>query len=115
MTKNSELPVDMILLSCSNPNGICFVETSNLNGETNYKPRRAIEATKNISEPEAIWNLKGTISVEHPNEHLGQFSGILNCKSFPNIPLNSENLLLRVCYFTIMSLIYITGRDSTQY
>lgn len=33
------IPADLVMLSCSNPNGTCFVMTSNLDGETNLKPR----------------------------------------------------------------------------
>ncbi len=33
------VPADVVMLSCSDPNGTCFVMTSNLDGETNLKPR----------------------------------------------------------------------------
>lgn len=33
------IPADLVMLSCSDPNGTCFVMTSNLDGETNLKPR----------------------------------------------------------------------------
>ena len=34
-------PCDMILLNSSNPNGVCYVETKNLDGETNLKHKKA--------------------------------------------------------------------------
>lgn len=33
------VPADIAMLSCSNPKGMCFVMTSNLDGETNLKAR----------------------------------------------------------------------------
>lgn len=33
------IPADLVLLSCSDPQGTCFVMTSNLDGETNLKSR----------------------------------------------------------------------------
>lgn len=33
------IPADMVMLSSSDPKGTCFVMTSNLDGETNLKPR----------------------------------------------------------------------------
>lgn len=39
------LPADLVLLSASNPEGVAYVETMNLDGETNLKLRKALRAT----------------------------------------------------------------------
>ena len=36
-------PADLVLLSSSNNSGICYVETKNLDGETNLKHKAAIK------------------------------------------------------------------------
>lgn len=35
------MPADILILSTSEPNGICYIETKNLDGETNLKPKNA--------------------------------------------------------------------------
>nr|GMC55721.1 probable phospholipid-transporting ATPase 4 [Ipomoea batatas] len=43
--KNEFFPADLLLLSSSYEDGICYVETMNLDGETNLKAKRALEVT----------------------------------------------------------------------
>lgn len=35
--QNEYLPADMVVLTTSEPKGVCFIETKNLDGETNLK------------------------------------------------------------------------------
>lgn len=51
--ENSEFfPADLVLLSSSEPEAICYIETSNLDGETNLKIRQGIQETAHILDPE---------------------------------------------------------------
>ena len=47
-------PADLALLSTTNPEGICYIETMNLDGETNLKMKKALQDT---------WELKHTVRV----------------------------------------------------
>ena len=38
-------PADLVLLSSSNPEGMCYIETMNLDGETNLKIKKALQET----------------------------------------------------------------------
>ena len=42
MNKNERFPADLILIKSSDPTGVAYVETVNLDGETNLKHKRAI-------------------------------------------------------------------------
>lgn len=42
VVSNEIVPADLLLLHTSDPNGVCHIETSSLDGETNLKQRRAV-------------------------------------------------------------------------
>ncbi|RVW87875.1 putative phospholipid-transporting ATPase 7 [Vitis vinifera] len=48
--KNEYFPSDLLLLSSSYEDGLCYVETMNLDGETNLKAKRCLEATLGLDE-----------------------------------------------------------------
>ncbi|KAJ8645003.1 hypothetical protein MRB53_006751 [Persea americana] len=73
--KNQFFPADLLLLSSSYDDGICYVETMNLDGETNLKIKRSLEVTLPLDEGDAFKEFKGTIRCEDPNPSLYTFVG----------------------------------------
>jgi phospholipid-transporting ATPase len=86
--KGEYFPCDLILLYSSNKNGTAYVETKNLDGETNLKYKESIKNTyrllKNFDlieeKDEVVRRIFGRIQCENPNAHLYEFEGIYNYK-----------------------------------
>jgi phospholipid-translocating ATPase len=75
LRNNDMIPADIMILSTSEPDGVCFVETKNLDGETNLKIRRSPYETEWIQRPEDAYYLKATVEVDLPNNNLYAFNG----------------------------------------
>ena len=64
----------------SAPQALCYIETAQLDGETNLKIRQGLPQTAILcSEPE-LATIDGTMECELPNRHLYQFSGNIRLK-----------------------------------
>ncbi|XP_071670893.1 phospholipid-transporting ATPase VB isoform X2 [Patagioenas fasciata] len=94
---NETIPADILLLYSSDQNGICHLETANLDGETNLKQRRVVlgfSSQNALFEPEFFQN---TIVCEMPNNDLNKFRGYMEQPNNERIGFNIESLLLRGC------------------
>ncbi|KAJ4842107.1 hypothetical protein Tsubulata_028801 [Turnera subulata] len=94
VNKNEYFPSDLLLLSSSYEDGVCYVETMNLDGETNLKMKRCLEATLGMNEDEKFNAFKATIRCEDPNPNLYTFVGNLEFKN-ETYPLCTSQILLR--------------------
>ncbi|CAA0828517.1 Putative phospholipid-transporting ATPase 8 [Striga hermonthica] len=92
--KDEYFPADLLLLSSSYEDGICYVETMNLDGETNLKVRHALDVTSSLNEDNSIQKFKAVIKCEDPNEDLYTFVGTLYYEG-QQYPLSLQQFLLR--------------------
>lgn len=72
--KDEEFPADILLLKSSKPNGICYVDTMNLDGETNLKERNAHKDIQCLKDDD-VCNLDGDLVCDSPNENLEKWDG----------------------------------------
>ncbi|KAL3599255.1 hypothetical protein D5086_007173, partial [Populus alba] len=66
VNKDEYFPSDLLLLSSSYEDGVCYVETMNLDGETNLKVKRCLEVTLDLNEDAKFSELKATIRYSDP-------------------------------------------------
>ncbi|XP_050743358.1 probable phospholipid-transporting ATPase IA isoform X5 [Drosophila biarmipes] len=92
---NTFFPADLILLSSSEPQAMCFIETANLDGETNLKIRQALPATAELLETKDLQRLEGRIECELPNRHLYEFNGVLKETGKQPAALGNDQVLQR--------------------
>jgi len=89
------IPADIVILSTSETQATCYIETANLDGETNLKMRQALPETAEYDSPEKLRELQGQIiKCEHPNERLYQFYGTISLGE-KEYPLEVKQTLLR--------------------
>ncbi|XP_033995490.1 phospholipid-transporting ATPase IA isoform X2 [Trematomus bernacchii] len=94
-SNGDHLPADLVILSSSEPQGMCYIETSNLDGETNLKIRQGLRVTSDIRDIESLMRLSGKMECESPNRHLYEFVGNLRLEGHSTIPLGPDQILLR--------------------
>ncbi|CAF4053105.1 unnamed protein product, partial [Rotaria sordida] len=95
LENNESITADIVLISTSEPNGLCFIETAELDGETNLKIRQALDETCNLEDHiDQLSNFDGEIECEAPNNKLGRFEGNLIWKG-KKFQLKNDNILLR--------------------
>ena len=122
-----QIPADIVILSTSDPDGACYVETKNLDGETNLKVRQALHAGRRIRHARDCEKSDFLIESESPHPNLYQYSGVIRwqqrdqSQSMPHLkemaePISITNLLLRGCSLKntewILGVVVFTGRET---
>ncbi|CAI9758833.1 unnamed protein product [Fraxinus pennsylvanica] len=88
------IPCDMVLLSTSDPSGIAYIQTMNLDGESNLKTRYARQETNKLVLDGTI--ISGVITCEQPNRNIYEFTANLEING-QRFPLSQSNIILRGC------------------
>ncbi|XP_056012522.1 phospholipid-transporting ATPase VD-like isoform X2 [Ostrea edulis] len=101
------IPADILLLHSSDPMGVCHLETSNLDGETNLKQRQIVHGLKYQGNKFAVEKFKYNVECELPNAEIYKFNGFIKLETGEKVSLNKDNLLLRGC--TIKNTDFVEG------
>lgn len=113
--KDQFFPADLILLSSSYDDGVCYVETMNLDGETNLKLKQGLESTLFLQEDSYFKDFKAMVRCEDPNASLYTFVGTMFMEE-QQLPLAPQQLLLRDSKLRNTDYIYgaviFTGHDT---
>ncbi|KAI9486475.1 MAG: hypothetical protein EXX96DRAFT_549200 [Benjaminiella poitrasii] len=106
LRNGDSLPADAVLLSSSDKEGICYVETKDLDGETNLKPRNSVQELKHIqSGADCLNDCHFYVEAGAPSPDLYNFEGTLvalekdeasdKWLEKSKTPIEIENMLLR--------------------
>ncbi|KAF6830667.1 phospholipid-translocating p-type atpase domain-containing protein [Colletotrichum musicola] len=122
---DDELPADIIVLSTSDPDGACYVETKNLDGETNLKVRQALRCGKSLKHARDCERAQFWIESEPPQPNLYKYNGAIRWhqsfddESEPELmtePISIDNMLLRGCNLRntewALGVVVFTGHDT---
>jgi len=131
LIKNMEMiPCDLIIFCSADKNGGVYIETANLDGETNLKAKAAHNAAnlicgqetdhKLVAEKVGSGNVTASIVCEAPNEFLYTFVGRLQIQmkggQESQCPLSEGNILLRGSKLRsvawALGMVVYTGRET---
>ncbi|KAL3422317.1 phospholipid-translocating P-type ATPase [Phlyctema vagabunda] len=124
---NDQIPADIVVLSTSDHDGACYVETKNLDGETNLKVRHSLRSGRAIKHARDCERTQFSIESEAPQPNLYQYSAVARWNQFnpkdPDSavqemaePISINNMLLRGCNLRntewILGVVIFTGPDT---
>ena len=101
--QDQPLPADVVLISTARAEtGTCFIDTCNLDGETNLKTRQALEPLKGLQGLAEVAALRCALEVELPQRDIYSFNGSLTPSAGAGeaplgekMALGAKNILLR--------------------
>lgn len=112
-------PADIVLLASSEPEGLCYIETANLDGETNLKIKQAIPETAHLVSSTELSRLGGRVRSEQPNSSLYTYEATLTMQAGggeKELPLQPDQLLLRGATLRntpwIQGVVVFTGHET---
>ena len=121
---NEEIPADLVIISTSDDDNCCYVETKNLDGETNLKVRQALKygsLGSKIQRADDLLLREFQVNSEGPQANLYSYQANISYKH----PVTSEeatesvtinNLLLRGCFLRntkwAIGIVAFTGEDT---
>ena len=108
---NEEVPADMLILLSSDDDNCCFVETRNLDGETNMKVKQALKlGDRTLRCANDYMDLEFQVESEGPHPCLYLYQGVVSYRYQGQIEreaVSINNMMLRGCY--VRSTRWITG------
>lgn len=119
VNNEESFPADLLLLSSSEPEGLCYIETANLDGETNLKIKQALREMATLVSPQSLVTEMARCEIlsEQPNSSLYTYEGTLqNFGNTGKIPFSPQQLLLRGATLRntqwIQGVVVFTGHET---
>lgn len=95
LQRDDGIPADIALLHATGPNGIAYIDTMALDGETNLKSKQASPLfTKRCSDVDGLLSTQATVVSEDPNLDLYTYDGKVTLDG-ETLPLTHNNVVYR--------------------
>ncbi|SPO06961.1 related to ATPases [Cephalotrichum gorgonifer] len=95
LSRDDNVPADLVLLYASGPNGVAYIETMALDGETNLKSKQACPLlAERCRSVDSIRSCKAEIVSEDPNLDLYSYDGRITVDG-ETLPLTTNNVAYR--------------------
>ena len=105
--EDEECTCDVLVLKSSNNDGYLFLDTKNLDGESNLKEKMSLEELKDIKlDNEQFSNLVGNINTTESDADLNQWEGLLQFNDKKDIYCCIKNMILKGCIVKNTKYIY---------
>lgn len=115
VNRDEFFPADLLFISSSDSDGICYVETMNLDGETNLKLRKCLDETRNFTSSSMFQEFNAIVECELPNPSIYTFVGNLLWQNMV-LNLSPMQVLLRGSKLKNTSFVYgavlFTGHET---
>ncbi|KAL4872908.1 hypothetical protein BDV12DRAFT_160952 [Aspergillus spectabilis] len=96
LERDQPVPADMALLHADGPNGVAYIETMALDGETNLKTKQPCQSVaKACATVEGLCTSSIHFAVEDPNLDLYKFDGNVRVDAGEKTPLTNNEVMYR--------------------
>ncbi|XP_029171036.1 probable phospholipid-transporting ATPase VD [Nylanderia fulva] len=97
LSNNELVPADLLLLRSSDPQGLAYLDTCNLDGESNLKQRQVVRGFLDLQDTFQPVKFQSVVEVDQPSTRIYRFHGAVVHPNGGRVPVSTENLLLREC------------------
>ncbi|KYK58585.1 P-type ATPase [Drechmeria coniospora] len=94
LSRDEPVPADIVLLHSSGENGLAYIDTMALDGETNLKTKQVSHALRGCDSIEGIAKCDAEFVAEDPNPELYNFDGRVTVNGKP-VPLTLNEIMYR--------------------
>jgi phospholipid-translocating ATPase len=130
LQNDQDIPADVVILSTSETDNVCYVETQNLDGETNLKQRQGLPGTAGLRTEHDCERARFYIESEPPHVNIYQYNAVLRWQIDANETdtvrsgvshekadaVTYNNILLRGCVLRntkwAIGIVVYTGNDT---
>jgi phospholipid-translocating ATPase len=96
LRRDDPVPADMVMLHATGPNGVAYIETMALDGETNLKAKQACpQLADRCGTVDGLRSTQATVVSEDPNLDLYSYVGRVTIDNGETVPLSLNNVVYR--------------------